>query len=46
MADEAAHLRSAAEFVPAVAGDLHDAHLLAAAPRSHTGSGLAETSEE
>ena len=26
MADEAAHLRSAAEFVPAVAGDPHNAH--------------------
>ena len=31
MADEAAHLRAVAKFVPAVAGDPHDADVLAAA---------------
>src|SRR6267154_484589 len=34
MVDEAAHLWIVAKFVPAVAGDSHDADLLAAAQRS------------
>src|SRR3981189_3708108 len=45
MADEAAHLRSAAEFVPAVAGDPHNTHVLAAAQRSHTPSRLAHPAD-
>src|SRR5207302_10999323 len=45
MADEAAHVWTIAKFLSAVAGDPHDAHLLAAAQRSHTGSRLAHSAD-